>query len=210
MTENSLYDAKSIKEITGKTTDWNEVAKDCVAFSNAQGGVIEYGIEDGENMPPQNQIIPNGLPVQLENKIKGKTANVSAYTEIKRYQNGSETILLHITRSLSSSSTCNGKFFMRIGDNSESVIGSDINRLAAEKGCFSWEDTTTKWSWKDADQVKLTKLIENLRSSERVNEFVKQKEPKELLNHLFLTEEESEYMTNLGVLFIGTQSQRGR
>lgn len=46
MKENSLYEKKSLKEITGKTADWNEVAKDCVAFSNAQGGIIDYGIED--------------------------------------------------------------------------------------------------------------------------------------------------------------------
>lgn len=38
MEENSLYDKKSLREITGKSADWNEVAKDCVAFSNAQGG----------------------------------------------------------------------------------------------------------------------------------------------------------------------------
>mgnify|MGYP001530986885 FL=1 len=43
MEENSLYDKKSLCEITGKSADWNEVAKDCVAFSNAQGGVIDYG-----------------------------------------------------------------------------------------------------------------------------------------------------------------------
>ena len=41
MEENSLYDKKSLREITGKSADWNEVAKDCVAFSNAQGGVID-------------------------------------------------------------------------------------------------------------------------------------------------------------------------
>lgn len=45
MKENSLYDKKSLREITGKNADWNEVAKDCVAFSNALGGVINYGIE---------------------------------------------------------------------------------------------------------------------------------------------------------------------
>ena len=28
MEENSLYDKKSLREITGKSADWNEVAKD--------------------------------------------------------------------------------------------------------------------------------------------------------------------------------------
>ena len=43
-----------------------------------------------------------------------------------------------------------------------------------------------------------------------MSEFIKQKEDKELLDYYFLTVEESDKMTNLGVLFIGTQSQRGR
>lgn len=54
MKENSLYDKKSLKEITGKSADWNEVAKDCVAFSNAQGGIIDYGIEDDAEEPMPN------------------------------------------------------------------------------------------------------------------------------------------------------------
>ena len=49
-----------------------------------------------------------------------------------------------------------------------------------------------------------------LYQSDRVSDFVKQKETKELLDYYFLTEEESDKMTYLGVLFIGTQSQRGR
>ena len=46
MKENSIYDRKSIRAIQGKTADFYEVAKDCVAFSNAEGGTIDFGIED--------------------------------------------------------------------------------------------------------------------------------------------------------------------
>lgn len=69
MTENSLYDKKSLRAITGKTADFQEVAKDCVAFANAQGGRIEFGIEDRETIPPASQIIDMSLPVNVVNKI---------------------------------------------------------------------------------------------------------------------------------------------
>ena len=82
MKENSLYDKKSLKEITGKSADWNEVAKDCVAFSNAQGGIIDYGIEDDAEEPMPNQRVPEELVVTLQNKINGRTSNVNAYGEI--------------------------------------------------------------------------------------------------------------------------------
>ena len=40
MKENTLYDKKSLKTVVRKTADFPELAKDCVAFSNAQGGVF--------------------------------------------------------------------------------------------------------------------------------------------------------------------------
>ena len=210
MEENSLYDKKSLCEITGKSADWNEVAKDCVAFSNALGGVIDYGIEDDADAPPTDQKVSEDIAINLEKKINGKTHNVSAHAEILMHENGGQYIRLHIARGTSSASTTSGKYFTRVSDESRPLTGDDITRLSAEKGYYRWEDEESKWSWKDADKEKLKMLLQNLRTSNRVSDFVKQKEDKELLDYYFLTVEESDKMTNLGVLFIGTQSQRGR
>ena len=113
---------------------WNEVAKDCVAFSNAQGGIIDYGIEDDAEEPMPNQRVPEELVVTLQNKINNRTSNVNAYGEILTHSNGGQYLRLHISRGSSAASTTSGKFFMRVSDNSVPVIGSDINRISAEKG----------------------------------------------------------------------------
>ena len=210
MEENSLYDKKSLREIIGKSADWNEVAKDCVAFSNAQGGVIDYGIEDDADAPPADQKVSEEIAINLEKKISGKTQNVSVHAEIRTHENGGQYIRLHIVRGTSSASTTSGKYFTRVSDESRPLTGDDITRLSAEKGYYRWEDEESKWSWKDADKEKLKVLLQHLRTSDRVSDFVKQKENKELLDYYFLTVEESDKMTNLRVLFIGTQSQRGR
>jgi predicted HTH transcriptional regulator len=50
--EGQLLDQKSLRAVTGKTADWNEIAKDCIAFANATGGRLLLGIEDGQSEPP--------------------------------------------------------------------------------------------------------------------------------------------------------------
>ena len=90
MKENSLYDKKSIRAIVCEKPDWNEIAKDCVAFANAQGGVIDFGIEDDSETPPIGQTIDENLPIILMNKIKDKTINVATFAEIINHENGAQ------------------------------------------------------------------------------------------------------------------------
>lgn len=210
MKENAQYDKKSLREITGKKIKWDEIAKDCVAFSNAQGGNIDYGIENDADEPPSGQHIDEALVVTLQNKVSDKTVNVNAYGEILTHPNGGQYLRLHIARGGAVASTTSGKYFLRIGDSSMPLVGSDIHRVAAEKGYYIWEAQPSKWNWKNADKDKLKNLLSLLRASDRVTPFVKEKETRELLIHYGLIEEESDMMTFLGVLFIGTQSQRSR
>lgn len=211
MKENSIYDKKSIRTVIGKTADFGELAKDCVAFSNAEGGCIDIGIEDGDVLPPEDQKIPDGLTTIIINKIGEKTNGVVVSTNVLTAENGGEYIKLNIPRnSNTAAATTSGKFYIRIGDNSVPVGPEDMPRLAEDKGCLSWEDSETKYSWLDADQEKLDMLIRQLKLSDRVSDFVKQKEVKEILDFFYLTDPDTDKMTNLGVLFIGKQTQRGR
>jgi len=56
--EGQSIDHKSLLLVTGHTANWDELAKDCVAFANAQGGRLLIGVEDGELAPPLSQYIP--------------------------------------------------------------------------------------------------------------------------------------------------------
>jgi len=211
MKENSLYDKKSLREISGKEADWNEVAKDAVAFSNAAGGHIDYGIENKMSEPDSQQLIPEELPTILVNKIAGKTVGVTTSTEVIVFDNGGEVLRLHIYRSETMiAATTSGKIFVRIGDQSMPVMPEDIARLASDKGCYHWEEQITRWNWQDADAALLDSLLSQLRDSDRVTKFTKQKEDKELLDYFCMTDPESDKMTQLGVLFMGKQTQRAR
>ena len=211
MKENSLYDKKSLRTVMGKTADFSELAKDCVAFSNAQGGVIDIGIEDHDVLPPAEQRVPIELPTIVVNKIRGLAQGILAVADIETAENGGEFIKLSIHRNPNTIAvTSSGKIFVRIGDKSMPVGPDDVARLAADKGCISWEDTLTNYSWKEADEMQLQSFLKLIKNSDRVSNFVKQKDTKELLDYYYMTDADSDFMTQLGVLFIGKQTQRGR
>ena len=211
MIENTLYDKKSLRTVVGKTADFDELAKDCVAFANAQGGIIEIGIENNEKLPPADQTFDEKLPVNVVNKLAGLTNNITMQADEEIKSNGGKVIVLHIYRSIAIAMTSKGKIYIRIGDNSVPVTSSeDILRLAADKNSYSWEDAVTQFDWQKADLEKLEDFLSQIRASDRVSDFVKSKETKELLDFFGMTDAESGKMTNLGVLFIGQQTQRGR
>lgn len=102
--EGQLLDFKSLRAVTGKTADWNEIAKDCIAFANATGGRLLLGIEDGEELPPTGQHIPTDLPDTLRRKLAERTVNVTVLPDIVTAANGAQYIELRIPRALSDTS----------------------------------------------------------------------------------------------------------
>jgi len=80
--EGQLLDQKSLRAVTGKTANWNEIAKDCIAFANATGGRLLLGIEGGQDAPPADQQIPADLPDTLRRKLAERTVNVSVLPHI--------------------------------------------------------------------------------------------------------------------------------
>lgn len=207
--ENHNTDKKSLKIIVGKTADWNELAKDCVCFANGQGGRLLIGIEDHENVPPAGQTIAQELLDQLRKRINELTVNVQVLPRIETDRNGSQFIEVLIPRSASVASTCDGRYFLRIGKDCQPVIGDDVLRLADERPGMAWETMTSLGVLcTAADTGKLTNFVESIHASDRVKSSVKDKSPDELLSHYGLAV--GGLLTHLGVLLLGTAFDRAR
>ncbi len=207
--EGQLLDRKSLRTVSGKTADWTELAKDCVAFANALGGRLLIGIEDDEIDPPVTQRVASALPDTLRRRIAELTVNVSVRPLVRVADNGGEFIELAIDRSVSVASTSDGRYFLRIGDTSKPVIGDEVMRLASERSALPWETLTTLGVPRaQADLGKLAALVRGIRASDRVKPSVKEKTDDELLDHYLLAQ--GEWLTHLGVLCIGRQIDRAR
>lgn len=205
--EGQLLDKKSLRAVSGKTTDWAELTKDCVAFANATGGHLLIGIEDGQRQPPAGQRIPAELPDTLRRKLAERTVNVAALPNIMTANNGGQYIDLIIPRATAVASTTDGRYFLRIADQSKPVTGDEVMRLAAERNALPWETQTTLHIRRtERDSGKCCRLLDALRASDRVKASVKEKDDEELLDHYQLAE--GQYLTHLGILCIGKQQHR--
>lgn len=182
--EGQLRDQKSLRAITGKTADWKELAKDCVAFANAIGGKLLIGIEDGETAPPAAQRIPDGLIDTVQRKIRENTVNITTLPHIIRLDSGDEYLELQIPRAVAVASTSDGRYFLRIADQSRPLVGEEVMRLANERAALPWEtQTSLQIPIKQASPTLTATLLGKLRTSDRVKASVKEKSDSELLEH---------------------------
>jgi len=211
MEENILFDKKSIKLVTGKTSNFGELAKDCVAFANTYGGYLAIGIEDGYEVPDAHQIIPETLPEKVIKRVNELTINVSLHSEIVTAENGGQYLKLHVFPSQTAiASTSKGVYLIRDHDSTRALRPEELSRLISDKPAYCWETKVSlRIKWQNADQRKLDNFIANIRNSDRVSEFVKEKNEVELLAYYQMIDDE-EWLTNLGVLWIGKTEQRAR
>jgi len=209
LVEGDNIDYKSLRTVTGQTANFPELAKDCVCFGNGKGGQIVIGVEDGEVHPPKGQSIPPDLLDRVLKRIAELTVNVTVLPELRVEGNGGECLVLVVQRAIGVASTSDGRYYLRVGDACRSVVGDEVLRLVNERPSVSWEAMTSlNVSRHNADETARTRLIDAIRQSERVHIFVKEKSDSELLDHYGLVNDES--LTNLGILLVGSVSDRAR
>jgi len=212
MDEGVTYDKKSLQcfKADSKHWDWAKIAKHCVAFANARGGILAFGIEDADDAPPPRQRISSSIPDKLQKGVSQHCLNVAVAPSIQKHSNGGEILYLRVLPSRQTiASTTDARYFLRVADESRPLYPDELARLAAEKDAYTWElQTTLKVTLQQADPAKCRKLLHDLRASPRVSEFVRNKDDSELLQHFSIIH--GDYLTNLGVLWIGNQTDRKR
>lgn len=206
--ETSNYDKKSLKLFLEKNPDWKSLAKDCVCFANAKGGKIFIGIEDDNDEPSPDQKIPEQLVDLIRKRISELTINTGVVVSKKMANNGGEYIEIIIHPSQSSvASTTDGQYYIRISDHCKPVLPDELTRLFADKPAYVWETRVVqKILIENSDHEKLNKFIRDIKNSDRVSDFVKNKSTEELLSYYQLSD--GNYLTNLGILWIGKREQR--
>ena len=90
--EGQQLDRKSLRVVQGQSTDFEELAKDCVCFANGSGGQLLIGIEDDASLPPPQQRIEARVLDRIRKRIGELTVNVTVIPEIQTAANGGQLI----------------------------------------------------------------------------------------------------------------------
>lgn len=141
--EGQLLDQKSLRAVNGKTTDWNQIAKDRITFANPTGGRLFLCIEYGQSTPPADQHILSDPLDTVRRKLAESTVNVSVLLDVVTASNGGQCIELRIPPAMAVASTTDVRCFLRMADQSKPVTGDDVMRLASERAALPWETQTT-------------------------------------------------------------------
>ncbi len=208
MREGSQNEKKSLSLIASKNPDWKKLVKECVAFANATGGHISIGIENEDALPPSNQKIPDSLAENIQKQIQHRTLNVGVVARKLIAENGGQYIDLTVLRSAQTiASTSDGRYFIRVSDEAKPLLPDELGRLMNDKNAYVWESQTNKQIPREhCDSEKCLFFLNQIRNSDRVSRFVKEKSSDEILEHYFFVK--GQYLTNLGVLWIGKREDR--
>ncbi|TQD38521.1 ATP-binding protein [Haloflavibacter putidus] len=210
--EDKNREYKSIKKVFGKSADLKSLAETCVCLANAQGGQIFIGVEDKTLNPPESQKIDVQDINKALKRLRDLTDGVGIVNqETVIAENGGEYLILKILPSMKTiATTSSGKVFIRVSDNCFSVSSDELTHLAAEKNAFQWELVVSqKIRLDEADPEKLNSVLLDIQKSDKVSDFIKNKEHFEILEFYQLIDAEG-FLTNLGVLWLGKPSQRAR
>lgn len=206
--EGQLFDKKSLRVLHDGDRGLRELAVDCVAMANASGGRLAIGVEDGAVHPPADQRVTDEQVMRLNKRIPTLTLNVAVAATRQVADNAGEWIDLQVFASRQAmAATSDGRYYLRVGDESRPLMPEDLARLAGDKSAFVWEAQPQRQvprSRVDAD--KLRDFAQGVRASDRVSARVKLKTDAELLDHYLMAD--AEHLTNLGVLWVGQRPDR--
>lgn len=206
--EGQNNEQKSVRYAIKKHEDLDGLASDCVAFANASGGVIDLGIEDGASEPPATQRVETKLIEQIRKRIPQITVNVAVYPQKIVAKNGGEFVQISVSRNAQSiAATSDGRYFLRVSDETRRLLPDDLSRLMADRNTLVWElNVVRRLRIVHADPTKKADFVENIKSSDRVSDFVRNKTDDEILEHYLFVKDGN--LTNLGVLWLGRREDR--
>ena len=184
--------------------NYEEMARDVVAFANLKGGFLFVGIVDGTKEVNQDFKYDNQKVFELIKQVQDRTFPTITLIPHTLKVDGRELLLLEIPFSNQMHRTSRGEFLIRSNDGNRPIEPYEMSTILAEKGMIVYDQQT----WKVGSDWIYPKRLARLRDlieAKNSESLYLDKTDEDLLDSLGMTREDNDGIlpTTTGLLFIG-------
>ena len=184
--------------------NYEEMARDVVAFANLKGGFLFVGIVDGTKEVNQEFKYDNQKVFDLIKQVQDRTFPTITLIPHTLKVDGHELLLLEIPFSNQMHRTSRGEFLIRSNDGNRPIEPYEMSTILAEKGMIVYDQQTWKVGSDWIDPKRLSRLRDLIEAKNSESPYL-DKTDEDLLDSLGMTREDNDRIlpTTTGLLFIG-------
>lgn len=196
------------KSIFGKSQrnfspNYEEMARDVVAFANKKGGFLFIGIADKTKEINHDFICTNDKLFDLIRQIQDRTQPSITLVPHKLSVEGAQLLVLEIPFSRQIHCTSKGEYIIRSNDGNKAIEPHEMATIMAEKNLIVYDQRTWKVSnWQDEERTQM--IRDNIRKARMDSPLIKKSNDdfKDALN--FEKEDNGDILpTTTGILLAG-------
>ena len=191
------------KSIKNFAPNYEEMARDVVAFANNKGGFLFLGIVDKTKEVNREFVYTDEKIFELIKQIQDRTKPTITLLPHKLTIDGIKLLVLEIPFSMHMHSTSRGEYLVRSNNGNKIIEPHEMATIMSEKSLIVYDQKT--WSIRDwQDEVRRHNLFNKIKTARADSPLLKENID-EFNDALNFTKEEQDviYPTTAGVLLVG-------
>lgn len=193
------------KSLRNFSPNYEELARDVVAFANLKGGFLFIGIVDGTKEINAEFEYKDEKVFELIKQVQDRTFPTITLIPHRVSVNGTDLLVLEVPFSPQMHRTSRGEFLIRSNDGNRAIEPYEMATILSEKGMIVYDQKTWDLHYEWFDERRANRLQDMIRAKNAESPFASKPMP-ELLDSLGMTKEEDGQVlpTTTGILFVGS------
>lgn len=192
------------KSLKNFAPNYEEMARDVVAFANLKGGFLFVGIVDNTKEFNTSFVYSEKKINELIRQVQHRTVPTITILPHKLKLAQGDVLVLEIPFSTQMHRTSRGEFLIRSNDGNRAIEPYEMATIMSEKGLMVYDQKTWNISEEWIDRVRMENLRNLIEAKDSSSPYL-EKSDGDFLDSLGMTKEDGDAMvpTTTGILFVG-------
>lgn len=192
------------KSLKNFAPNYEEMARDVVAFANLKGGFLFVGIVDNTKEFNTSFVYSEKKINELIRQVQDRTVPTITILPHKLKLAQGDVLVLEIPFSTQMHRTSRGEFLIRSNDGNRAIEPYEMATIMSEKGLMVYDQKTWNISGEWIDRVRMENLRNLIEAKDSSSPYL-EKSDGDFLDSLGMTKEDGDAMvpTTTGILFVG-------